>query len=162
MARTQTSGAGRLIKKYPNRRLYDTFESRYITLGDIEKLVLSFEDFWIQDTKTKEDITRAILLQVIIEREEAGNPLLSRQVLEQLLRIYGHGMQDMAQTYLERSLTLWSETQELLQDHVTTPLPQEPANAMQELTERNLNLWREMQRTFLNAYVPGGKPRSED
>lgn len=144
----------RLIKKYPNRRLYDTEESRYIALADIEQLVLAHVDFWVQDTKTKDDITRTILLQVISERELNGQPLLSQQVLEQLVRIYGAGLEDMAQTYLDRSLMLWSDTQDLLHEHVSAPLPSDPATAMQELTERNLGLWTEMQNNFFKAYQP--------
>lgn len=150
----------RLIKKYPNRRLYDTEESQYITLSDIEQLVLAREDFWVQDAKTEEDITRTILLQVIAEREGSGPTLLSQQVLEQLVRIYNAGLQGTAQAYLERSLSLWAETQELLSEHIAKPLPSDPAAAMQELADRNLNLWKEMQASFVRAYQPPGGPKS--
>lgn len=151
----------RLIKKYPNRRLYDTEESRYIALAEIESLVLQHIDFWVQDTKTKEDITRSILLQVITEREQSGSPLLSQQVLEQLVRVYGAGLEDMAQSYLERSMTLWTETQDLLHEQFAKPLPADPVTAVQELTERNMKLWQDMQSNFLKAYQPPGatKPK---
>ena len=85
----------RTIKKYPNRRLYDTVESRYITLADIRRLVIDRIDFVVMDKKTQEDITRSILLQVIAEQEHGGEPLMSRDFLSQIIRSYGGAMQGM-------------------------------------------------------------------
>ncbi|MEM7252479.1 MAG: polyhydroxyalkanoate synthesis repressor PhaR [Pseudomonadota bacterium] len=149
----------RLIKKYPNRRLYDTEESRYITLPDVERLVLESVSFWVQDTKTKSDITRSILLQVIAEREASGPPLFSQVVLEQLVRIYAAGMQEMGQSFLERTLGMWADTQEQFRENVTSPLPADPASAMQELADRNMRLWSDMQERFMQAYNSPAPPR---
>src|ERR1700756_1638846 len=97
----------RTIKKYPNRRLYDTVESRYITLADIRRLVIDRIDFVVMDKKTQEDITRSILLQVIAEQEHGGEPLMSRDFLSQIIRSYGGAAQGMIGSYLQQSLKLF-------------------------------------------------------
>jgi polyhydroxyalkanoate synthesis repressor PhaR len=98
----------RTIKKYPNRRLYDTVESRYITLDDIRRLVLEGIDFVVVDKKTQGDITRSILLQVIAEQEHGGEPLMSRDFLSQMIRSYGGAMSGMVGSYLEQSLRVFA------------------------------------------------------
>src|SRR5579872_5120862 len=98
----------RTIKKYPNRRLYDTVESRYITLSDIRKLVIERIDFVVMDKKTQEDITRSILLQVIAEQEQSGQPLLSCAFLAQIIRSYGAATQGMIGSHLEQSLKMFA------------------------------------------------------
>jgi polyhydroxyalkanoate synthesis repressor PhaR len=98
----------RTIKKYPNRRLYDTVESRYITLADIRRLVIQGIDFVVVDKKTQADITRAILLQVIAEQEHDGEPLMSRDFLSQVIRSYDDAMRSMVGNYLEQSLKLFA------------------------------------------------------
>jgi polyhydroxyalkanoate synthesis repressor PhaR len=98
----------RTIKKYPNRRLYDTVESRYITLADIRRLVLERIDFVVVDKKTQGDITRSILLQVIAEQEHGGEPLMSRDFLSQVIRSYGAGARTTMGSYLEQSLKLFA------------------------------------------------------
>jgi polyhydroxyalkanoate synthesis repressor PhaR len=97
----------RTIKKYPNRRLYDTVESRYITLADIRRLVIERIEFVVIDKKTQEDITRTILLQVIAEQEHGGDPLMSRDFLSQIIRSYGAGARSAMGNYLEQSLKLF-------------------------------------------------------
>jgi len=98
----------RTIKKYPNRRLYDTVESRYITLADIRRLVIERVDFVVIDKKSQGDITRSILLQVIAEQEHDGEPLMSRDFLSQVIRSYGDAMRGMVGSYLEQSLKLFA------------------------------------------------------
>ncbi|UTY59853.1 polyhydroxyalkanoate synthesis repressor PhaR [Massilia sp. erpn] len=103
--------AERLIKKYPNRRLYDTQTSSYITLTDVKQLVLDNEDFTVVDAKTNEDLTRSILLQIILEEEASGVPMFSTDVLAQIIRYYGHAMQGMMGSYLEKNIQAFSEIQ---------------------------------------------------
>ncbi len=98
----------RIIKKYPNRRLYDTVESRYITLADIRRLVIERIDFVVIDKKSQGDITRSILLQVIAEQEHDGEPLMSRDFLSQVIRSYGDAMRSTVGSYLEQSLKLFA------------------------------------------------------
>lgn len=106
----------RLIKKYPNRRLYDTKTSAYITLSDVKELVLSLVDFKVVDAKNGEDLTRSILLQIIIEEESGGVPLFSTDLLSQMIRFYGHAMQGMLGKYLESNIRSFSAFQKKLQD----------------------------------------------
>ena len=106
----------RLIKKYPNRRLYDTRTSAYITLADVKQLVLENEGFHVVDAKSGEDLTRSILLQIILEAEAGGAPLFSSPMLAQIIRFYGHAMQGMMGTYLEKTLLAFVDIQDKMQD----------------------------------------------
>jgi polyhydroxyalkanoate synthesis repressor PhaR len=106
----------RLIKKYPNRRLYDTRTSTYITLVDVKELVLKHENFQVVDAKTSEDLTRSILLQIILEEEAAGAPMFSSDLLAQMIRFYGNAMQGMMGKYLENNVKGFAEMQKKLQD----------------------------------------------
>jgi polyhydroxyalkanoate synthesis repressor PhaR len=106
----------RIIKKYPNRRLYDTETSTYITLADVKKLVLDQVVFRVEDAKTHEDLTRSILLQIILEEETAGAPMFSSDMLTQIIRFYGHAMQGMMGSYLEKNIQTFIDIQKRLQD----------------------------------------------
>jgi len=106
----------RLIKKYPNRRLYDTQASAYITLGDVKSLVMDQTTFQVIDAKSGEDLTRSILLQIILEEEGGGTPILSSQVLEQIIRFYGHAMQGFLGSFLERNLQTFIDLQAKLKN----------------------------------------------
>ncbi|MFZ9070838.1 MAG: polyhydroxyalkanoate synthesis repressor PhaR [Burkholderiaceae bacterium] len=106
----------RLIKKYPNRRLYDTRTSTYITLVDVKELVLANEDFQVIDAKTGDDLTRSILLQIILEEESAGIPMFSAEALANVIRFYGHAMQGMMGTYLEKNIQAFMDMQGKLQE----------------------------------------------
>ena len=103
--------ADRLIKKYPNRRLYDTQTSSYITLTDVKQLVLDNEQFTVVDAKTNEDLSRSILLQIILEEEASGAPMFSSDVLAQIIRFYGHAMQGMMGSYLEKNVQAFTDIQ---------------------------------------------------
>ena len=103
--------AERLIKKYPNRRLYDTQTSSYITLADVKQLVLANEIFVVVDAKTEEDLTRSILLQIILEEESNGQPMFSSSALSQIIRYYGHAMQGMMGSYLEKNIQVFIDIQ---------------------------------------------------
>jgi polyhydroxyalkanoate synthesis repressor PhaR len=109
-AEAQSAGP-RVLKKYPNRRLYDTRSSSYITLADVKDMVLKLEDFEVRDAKSGEDLTRSILLQIILEEESGGVPMFSSQMLAQMIRFYGHSMQGMMGAYLEKNLQTFVELQ---------------------------------------------------
>lgn len=109
-------GGVRVLKKYPNRRLYDTRSSSYITLADVKQMVLGGEDFEVRDAKTGEDITRSILLQIILEEETGGVPMFSTDMLSNLIRFYGHAMQGMMGSYLEKNLQTFVEVQQRFAD----------------------------------------------
>jgi polyhydroxyalkanoate synthesis repressor PhaR len=104
VARSKRVGEDRLIKKYPNRRLYDTQTSTYVTLSDIKGLVMGGEPFKVVDAKTEDDLTRNILLQIILEEEACGSPVFSTQMLSQIIRFYGNSMQGLMGNYLEKTM----------------------------------------------------------
>ncbi|WP_157266678.1 polyhydroxyalkanoate synthesis repressor PhaR [Azohydromonas aeria] len=111
---TAQDGGPRILKKYPNRRLYDTQTSAYITLADVKTMVLDGQDFEVRDAKTGEDLTRSILLQIILEEETGGVPMFSTQMLAHLIRFYGHAMQGLMGSYLEKNLQTFVELQSRL------------------------------------------------
>ena len=110
-ATSEAAGSVRILKKYPNRRLYDTRTSSYITLADVKQMVLAGEDFEVRDAKTAEDLTRSILLQIILEEESGGVPMFSTQTLAQIIRFYGHAMQGVMGTMLEKNMQAFVELQ---------------------------------------------------
>ena len=114
--RTRRAGDERLIKKYPNRRLYDTQTSTYVTLADIKELVMASESFKVLDAKTDEDLTRSILLQIILEEEACGMPIFSTQMLQQMIRFYGHSMQGLMGSHLERTMQSFMDMQQKLSE----------------------------------------------
>ena len=116
----------RLIKKYPNRRLYDTATSSYITLADVKQLVLDNVDFQVLDAKSEEDLTRSILLQIILEEEGAGAPMFSSHMLAQIIRFYGNAMQGMMGSYLEKNIQTFMEIQRKLQEQNLPKLGDNP------------------------------------
>ncbi|HEX2013167.1 MAG TPA: polyhydroxyalkanoate synthesis repressor PhaR [Roseateles sp.] len=110
-ATAQQTPALRVLKKYPNRRLYDTQTSSYITLADVKKMVLEGQAFEVRDAKTGEDLTRSILLQIILEEETGGVPMFSTAALEQIIRFYGHAMQGVMGAYLEKNMQTFTDLQ---------------------------------------------------
>ena len=107
----ETKIVQRVIKKYPNRRLYDTDTSSYITLAEVKRLVMDSEPFVVRDVKTGEDLTRSILLQIILEEEASGSPMFTAPVLASVIRFYGHAMQGFMGGYLEKSIQSLMEVQ---------------------------------------------------
>jgi polyhydroxyalkanoate synthesis repressor PhaR len=144
----------RIIKKYPNRRLYDTVISSYVTVDDIRQLVIDGETFEVQDAKTGADLTRQVLLQIISEREESGQPMLSTQLLSQLIRFYGDQLQGFMGSYLERSLQSFLDQQTQFRSQLNSMLGTSPLGMLQSLTERNLELFKQFQ---TNLVPPGQK-----
>lgn len=147
----------RAIRKYANRRLYDTSESRYVTLEDIRKLIIDGENFYVEDSKSGEDLTRNILLQIITEQENQGDdksssPMFSNQVLQQLIRFYGDSMQGSMSGYLEQSISTFMEQQKLLREQMQQVIkanPMQAANPMEvvrKVAEQNLLLWKSLAR----------------
>jgi len=147
----------RVIKKYPNRRLYDTVESRYITLADVRRLVTDKVEFLVIDKKTQEDITRSILLQVISEQEHSGQPIMSQDFLSQCIRSYGGAMQNFVGNYLEQSLKLFSNQQPNAQSGGAST-PPDPFVAMANVARQNYERWLAMQGEFLRAMSGSAPP----
>ena len=170
-------GRVRTLKKYPNRRLYDTQTSSYITLADVKQMVLSGEDFEVRDAKTGEDLTRGILLQIILEEESGGVPMFTTPALAQIIRFYGNAMQGVMGTMIEKNLQAFTEMQaQLLQSSKglydpkqlspelwTQFLSGQPAalnGLMDSYVEQSRSLFEQMQKAGnLFPGVPGFPPK---
>ena len=124
----------RVIKKYPNRRLYDTATSSYITLSDVKQMVMSHVELVVQDAKTQQDLTRSILLQIILEEETAGVPLFSESALANIIRFYGHAMQGYMGQILERNMQQFMDLQRTMADQ---PVPMTPEAWMKMVQDNN-------------------------
>ena len=133
------TGGPRVLKKYPNRRLYDTQTSSYITLADVKEMVLEAQEFEVRDAKSGEDITRSILLQIILEEETGGVPMFSTQMLAQIIRFYGHSMQGMMGSYLEKNLQAFVDIQTRLAEQYA------PEGLMGNYLEQSKKLFLQMQ-----------------
>jgi polyhydroxyalkanoate synthesis repressor PhaR len=163
--------AVRVIKKYPNRRLYDTQTSSYVTLADVKTMVMACQSFVVRDAKTSDDITRSILLQIILEEESGGLPMFSTQVLEQIIRFYGHTMQSMMGHHLERNMQAFTDMQAKLAEnpllHAVNPMQ----GYLNSYAEQSKQMFANMQeqlaqqtQTFMNsltAGMPGQKKRGD-
>ncbi|WP_415885066.1 polyhydroxyalkanoate synthesis repressor PhaR [Neptuniibacter sp. QD37_6] len=133
----------RILRKYTNRRLYDTSRSCYVTLDDVKQLVLNGEAFKVEDSKTGNDLTRNILLQIISEQEAQGHgTLLTNQVLQQLIRFYGDSMQGMMSQYLEQSIASFLEHQDRIRDQMQTMMgAANPLTMMNRIADQNMQMW---------------------
>jgi len=140
-------GSERIIKKYPNRRLYDTELSRYITLADVRDLVLKGMTIRVLDSANETDITRSILLQIMLEEESGGEPLFSANMLSQIIRFYGGTLHGLFARYLEQSLDAFAQQQKELTDS----WGEHPFEIMSRMTQHNIELWADAQKEFLRA-----------
>ena len=134
----------RIIKKYPNRRLYDTEISSYVTLEDVRQLIIEGESFEVRDARSGKDLTRAVLLQILAEHEDIGQPIFSTQLLTTVIRFYGDSLQGIVGSYLERSIQVFNEQQQQLRGHIGTVV-QNPWALLSQLTERNMEVWKGLQ-----------------
>ncbi|HET6604415.1 MAG TPA: polyhydroxyalkanoate synthesis repressor PhaR [Xanthomonadaceae bacterium] len=152
----------RTIKKYPNRRLYDTEISSYITLEDVRQLIVDGEEFEVRDAKSGEDLTRSVLLQIIAEHEEHGQPMFSTQLLSQIIRFYGDSLQGFMGSYLEHSMQLFLDQQQQFRSQLDSLLGQTPWTMLNQLTERNLDLWKNFQRGLLEPAPGASEGKSKE
>ena len=138
----------REYKKYPNRRLYDILESKYVTVEDIRKIILKGESITVVDSKTEKDLTRTVLMQIISEQEGEGRePILTNRVLEQLIRFYGSAMQSIVGRYIEQSIMTFLEHQDRYQRSVRDLAGAEPLGLMRKAMEQNMEFWNRMSKT---------------
>jgi polyhydroxyalkanoate synthesis repressor PhaR len=153
-------GKLRVLKKYPNRRLYDTRTSSYITLADVKAMVLTGEPFEVRDAKTGDDITRSILLQIILEEESGGVPMFSTETLAQIIRLYGHTMQGMMGTLLERNMRAFAELQaRLLEQSGHSPMLQEWMSGYFDQSRSLMEQWQRNAGALFTAMPGFGPPK---
>ena len=151
----------RVIKKYPNRRLYDTEESRYITLSDVRDLVINRVDFQVIDKKSGDDITRTILLQVISEQEAHGDPVMSEDFLSQVIRAYETVVPGFMARYLEQSLKLFMSQQQFLRGQVKRVVGVDPVTVVADMTQKNFARFRSLQEEVFQRFNPAGTDAEE-
>jgi polyhydroxyalkanoate synthesis repressor PhaR len=145
--------AQRVIKKYPNRRLYDTDTSTYITLADVKQLVMDSELFVVRDAKTNEDLTRSILLQIILEEEAGGAPMFSEAALANIIRFYGHAMQGFMGTYLEKNVQAFTDLQ--------TKMAEQSKHVTPEMWAQLMNMQNPLMQGMMGNYVEQSKTMFE-
>lgn len=143
----------RLIKKYPNRRLYDTKTSAYITLTDVKDLVLGHQAFQVVEAKTGEDLTRSILLQIILEEEAGGSPMFTSDLLTQMIRFYGNAMQGMMGQYIEGNIKTFAEMQSRFKDQAAGALGDKSGPSSQELWTQFMKFQGPVTQNMLGTYV---------
>jgi len=148
----KTENPIRLIKKYPNRRLYDTKTSSYITLADVKQMVLKNEDFQVLDAKSSEDLSRQILLQIILDEESGGMPMFSSDLLSQMIRSYGSAMQGFMGSYLEKNLEGFQQMQKALQEQ-SQKLYGDGSKSSNEIWAQFMNMQGPAMQGLMQAYM---------
>ena len=143
----------RLVKKYPNRRLYDTKTSAYITLADVKALVLAHQNFKVVDAKTGDDLTRSILLQIIIDEETTRVPLFTTDLLAQMIRFYGHAMEGMLGKYLEANIKSFTEFQKKLAEHSHSLYGEHNSQGQSELWSQFMSFQGPAMQTMMATYM---------
>lgn len=158
MAKRDAADAGVVIKKYANRRLYNTASSQYVTLEDLSALVHEGVDFTVVDAKSGEDLTRSVLTQIIFEQENKGENLLPIAFLRKLISFYGGQVQSLLPTYLEASLKSFAEGQERLMSSISTP---DAVKMFEEQTKRNMEMFSKTMSAF-TPFTPKGPEKSAE
>jgi len=156
MAKKET----RTIKKYPNRRLYDTKDSKYITVNDIRNLVVENIPFTVIDSQSEKDITRTVLLQIIIEQESERNPLFTTDNLENFIRYYGQNHQHAFSEYMNQSLAFFQHQQEQFHLGMQEMLERNPVNVFSDFNKKNTEMWQQMQEAFFANMGSNGSDKS--
>jgi polyhydroxyalkanoate synthesis repressor PhaR len=147
----------RLIRRYANRRLYDSTASRHVTLEDIRKMIGAGEQVKVIDDKSGDDLTRSILLQIISNQEQFGTPVLSTQLLEAVIRFYGNPIQEMLTKYLEQSIGSLLRQQQVMRTEMAKAL-ESPMAPMADMARQNLELLAKMQASMFSAFTPAAPP----
>ena len=157
-----TTKKPRIIKKYPNRRLYDTTDSKYVTLARIRELLLEGEQVQVFDSQTEEEITRQILMQIITEQENSESPLFSTDLLTKLIRLYEGVVPGVFHDYMEKSLDVFLKQQSFYEEQVRSMMgTEDPMKAFTEMAEQNLKNWQQMQESMLGMYGFGARRKDE-
>ena len=143
----------RIIRKYPNRRLYDMEESRYVTLSDIRRLVVDGIEFVVLDKKTGADLTRSILLQVITEQEQQGDSVMTRDFLRQVIRSYDKVVPEFAADYLEESMKFFMAQQQSLRQQICRMAGMDPFSMVAELAQKNVARWKALQEEVMRRFA---------
>jgi polyhydroxyalkanoate synthesis repressor PhaR len=146
----------RIIKKYPNRRLYDTAESRYITLSEVKDLVMQGIEFKVVDSQTEQDLTRSILLQIIMEQEAGGQPLFTASMLSRFIRFYGDAAQNTLTAFLDQGLDFFLKQQHAVNEQMSGMMGANPMDFWLKMGQQNMDFWSKMDALYRKS--PGTPP----
>jgi len=153
----------RVIKKYPNRRLYDTEKSRYVTIVDVLKIIRDEKvDLQVVDAESGEDITRGVLIQIILDQENGDKPIFTTPMLTRFIRVYDDAAQSFFEEILDKNLSMFSEQQKKVQEQVEDMVTQ-PVQFVRDIAERTFNMWAEAQKKYF--FLPmglGGEKEDKD
>src|SRR4249919_3951758 len=151
----------RVIKKYPNRRLYDTEISSYVTLEDVRQLIVDGEEFEVRDARTGADLTRSVLLQILAENEDIGQPIFSTQLLTTVIRFYGDSLRGIIGSYRGESIQLFAEQQSTLRGTLGNVV-QAPWTLISQLADKNMEIWKGVQQGIKSGLAAGSESKPED
>lgn len=149
----------RILKKYPNRRIYDTHNSTYINLDDIRKMVIEGIDFKVVDSKSNADLTRSVLLQLITEQESETNPLFSADNLKSFIHYYDQNQQHLFSEYMNQSLNFFQQQQEQFNKNMQDMMTVNPMQLFSEYSKRNTQMWKKMQESFFENPTKSNKDK---
>lgn len=153
----------RIIKKYANRRLYDTHTSKHVTAKGIRQLIVEGHDVQVIDDTNNNDITRQLLLQIIAEQEQGGRPLLDTVLLHGVIRYYGHPMQEIMGHYLTRSMESYLSQQQSIQQQMTSLMePEVASEALHTMAKSNLEIWQNMQKNMYGSLYKDDAKSEDD
>ncbi len=152
----------RIIKKYPNRRIYDTKDSKYITINDVRDMVVEGVEFKIIDAKSKKDITRSVLLQIIIEQESETNPLFTTDNLQNFIRYYGANHQQGFSEFINQSLSFFQQQQNQFNSSVSEMIDNNPVKVFSDISKQNIEMWQQMQGALFGHSSAKKKPKNGD
>jgi len=151
------SNEPRVIKKYQNRCLYDTQESAYISISDLKQMIYDGKEFVVQEAKSKKDITRSVLLQIIADEENGNEPMFTPDMLMKLIRMHGASMQDVYGDYLQQSMDIFESKSKEFFDQMGKTMSHNPMTMWADLTQQNLQNWQEIQQGFFSGSTKSKK-----
>lgn len=143
----------RIIKKYPNRRVYDTAQSKYIKIEDLRQMIIDDINFQVIDTKSKQDVTRSVLLQIILEQESENNPLFTSDNLKNFIRYSNPQQHQFFSDYLSQSLNFFNQQQEQFSANMKEFISQNPIDMFAQFNKKNLDMWQSMQKSFFDQFT---------
>jgi len=150
----------RVIKKYPNRRLYDTETSSYVTISDVLAIIREGEDLQVVDAGSGEDITRSVLVQIIIDQENGESPIFTTEMLTRFIRVYDDASQNLFGELLERNINMFTDQQKEFQDQMGD-IASSPLKVMKDLTAGNMAIWKDMQQSFFDMATANSSSKKD-
>ena len=149
---SETDNTVRIIKKYPNRRVYDTTQSKYIKIDDLRQMIVDGIDFQVIDSQSKNDVTRSVVLQIILEQESETNPLFTTENLKNFIRYSNPQQHQFFSDYLSQSLNFFNQQQDQFKANLNDLMTQNPVDTFNDFNKKNLEMWQNIQQSFFDQF----------